>query len=161
MKKGEGLEVLKEVEESEYRPSKKLMNHVGSIIKNKKEYVVLDDQLIVYDKVFSEVRKSFHSKNKSIVIAEGGPGTGKSIIALNLMADLLLDGYNAQYATGSKAFTETLRSVIGNRGSTQFKYFNSYINSSPDEVDVLICDEAHRLRKTSNNRFTPRDRRTD
>ncbi|MCD4670742.1 MAG: DUF2075 domain-containing protein [Actinomycetia bacterium] len=161
MKAGEGLEVLKEVEESEYRPSKKLMNHVGNIIKNKKEYILLDDQLIVYDKVFSEVRKSFHSKNKSVIIAEGGPGTGKSIIALNLMADLLLEGYNSQYATGSKAFTETLRSIIGNRGSVQFKYFNSYINSEHDEVDVLICDEAHRLRETSNNRFTPRDRRSD
>jgi len=158
---GDGLEVLREIEESEYRPSKKLMNHVGSIIKNKKEYVLLDDQLIVYDKVFSEVRKSFQSKNKSVIIAEGGPGTGKSIIALNLMADLLLEGYNSQYATGSKAFTETLRSIIGIRGSVQFKYFNSYINSKNDEVDVLICDEAHRLRETSNNRFTPRDKRSD
>ena len=161
LKTGEGLEVLKKVEESEYRPSKKLMDYVGNIIKNKQEYVLLDDQLIVYDKVFSEVKKSFHNKTKSIIIAEGGPGTGKTVIALNLMAELLLNKYNAQYATGSRAFTETLRKIIGNRGSVQFKYFNSYMNSELDEVDVLICDEAHRIRKTSNNRFTPKDRKSD
>jgi uncharacterized protein len=160
LKNGEGLEVLKRVEESNYRPSKKLMDHVGSIIKNKKEYILLDEQLIVYDKVFSEVKKSFHTRDKSVIIVEGGPGTGKSVIALNLMADLLLQEYNAHYATGSKAFTETLRSIIGNRGSVQFKYFNSYMDSDIDEVDVLICDEAHRLRKTSNNRFTPKNKRT-
>ena len=70
------------------------------------------------------------------------------------MADLLLDGYNAHYATGSKAFTETLRNKIGTRGSSQFKYFNSYMSEDPNVVDVLICDEAHRIRKNSHNRFT-------
>ena len=77
------------------------------------------------------------------------------------MADLLLQGYNAQYSTGSRAFTETLRDIIGRRGSVQFKYFNSYMDAKPNEIDVLICDEAHRVRKTSNNRFTPAERRSD
>ena len=77
------------------------------------------------------------------------------------MADLLLKGYNSQYATGSRAFTETLRDVIGRRGSVQFKYFNSYMQAENNEVDVLICDEAHRIRKTSNNRFTPASKKSD
>jgi DUF2075 family protein len=71
------------------------------------------------------------------------------------MADLLLGGFNAQYATGSKAFTETLREAIGRRGASQFKYFNSYMNAKYNEIDVLIADEAHRIRTSSNNRFTP------
>ena len=71
------------------------------------------------------------------------------------MADLLLKGYNAHYATGSRAFTETLRKIIGSRGSVQFKYFNSYSNAERDVIDVLIADEAHRIRETSNSRFTP------
>ena len=158
---GEGLEVLQKVEQSEYRPSKKLMDHVGNIIKNKSEFILLDDQLIVYDKVLSEARKAYHSRNKSVIIAAGGPGTGKSVIALNLMADLLLKGYNAHYATGSRAFTQTLRNIIGTRGAVQFKYFNSYVNSELNEIDVLICDEAHRIRKTSNDWFTSKDKRSD
>jgi len=91
---------------------------------------------------------------------KGGPGTGKSVIAINLMADLAARGYNAHYATGSRAFTETLRRVIGARGSVQFKYFNSYAVADPNAVDVLICDEAHRIRETSASRYTPKSERS-
>ena len=161
LNRGEGVDILKRIEQSQYRPSKQLMQHVGNIIKNKSDYILLDEQLIVYDKVILEAKKGFHSKDKTIIVIKGGPGTGKSVIALNLMADLLLKDYNAHYATGSKAFTETLRKKIGTRGSVQFKYFNSYSNAEYNEIDVLICDEAHRLRYTSNNRFTPKAKRSN
>lgn len=150
---GNGMEILAKVEKSDYRPSKKLMDHVGNVIKGKSEYILLDDQLVAYDKVYTCAKVGFHDKEKSVVIIKGGPGTGKSVIAINLMADLLLAGYNTHYATGSKAFTETLRKVIGPRGTPQFKYFNSYSNADYNSLDVLIADEAHRIRKTSNNRF--------
>ncbi len=152
---GNGLDVLKRVEESRYRPSKKLMEHVGNVIKNKSEYILLDDQLVAYDRVLTEAKKGFHTKNKKVIIVKGGPGTGKSIIAINLMADLLLNGYNAIYATGSRTFTGVLREIIGKRGSVQFKFFNNFIKAERDEIDVLICDEAHRIRVFSDSRFTP------
>ena len=81
------------------------------------------------------------------------------MIAINLMADLLIEEYNAHYATGSRAFTETLRKIIGSRGAAQFKYFNSYTEAQNNEIDVLIADEAHRLRETSFNRFTPKEQK--
>lgn len=158
---GQGLEVLKRVEESKFRTSKKLMDHVGSTIKGKSEYVLLDEQLIVYDQVLSHAKMGFHDGNKVAIIIRGGPGTGKSVIAINLMADLLLNEYNTYYATGSKAFTETLRSMIGRRGSTQFKYFNSFTTAEPNSIDVMICDEAHRIWDTSNSRFTKKDKRSN
>lgn len=159
--KGKGIDVLRRIEESKYRPSKKLMDHVGNIIKGKSEYVLLDEQLIVYDSVFTCAKKGFHDKQKTVIIVKGGPGTGKSVIAINLMADLLLKGYNAHYATGSRAFTETLRKIIGSRGSAQFKYFNSYSKAENNVIDVLIADEAHRIRFTSNNRFTRKEKRSE
>lgn len=158
---GQGREVLIRIERSKYRPSKKLMDHVGNIIKNKSEYTLLDEQLVVYDRVLSSAKSGFHDKQKITIIVKGGPGTGKSVIALNLTADLLLKGYNAHYATGSRAFTETLRTIIGPRGTAQFKYFNSYSTAQPNEIDVLICDEAHRIRSTSYDRFTPKIKRKD
>jgi hypothetical protein len=158
---GDGLKVLNRIEGGDYRPSKKLMEHVGNVIKGKPEYVLLDEQLVAYDKVLAWAKKGFHDKQKRVIIIRGGPGTGKSVVAINLMADLLLKNYNAHYATGSKAFTQTLRKVIGNRGAVQFKYFNSYMNAEKNAVDVLICDEAHRIRKVSHNRFTRREDRTD
>lgn len=157
---GHGRDVLKRIEESKYLPSKKLMDHIGSVVKGKPQYTLLDEQLIVYDKVFACAREGFHDKQKTVIIIRGGPGTGKSVIAINLMADLLLQGYNAQYATGSRAFTETLRKIIGPRGSVQFKYFNSYTEADDNVIDVLIADEAHRVRTTSSSRFTPASKRT-
>jgi uncharacterized protein len=157
---GYGLDVLQRIEESKYRPNKKLMDHVGNIIKHKSEYVLLDEQLIVYDAVLACAKRGFHDKRKTIIVVKGGPGTGKSVIAINLMADLLLKGYNSHYATGSRAFTETLRKIIGTRGGVQFKYFNSYSDAEENTIDVLIADEAHRIRETSDSRFTPRSQRS-
>ena len=161
LQKGDGIDVLKRIEKSKYRPSRKLMDHVGNVIKGVPSYTLLDEQLVVYDKVFSSAKESFHDKQKTIIIVKGGPGTGKSVIAINLMADLLLKGYNAHYATGSRAFTQTLRKIIGTRGSVQFKYFSSYADAEPNALDVLICDEAHRLWKNSFNRFMPKKKRSD
>jgi hypothetical protein len=161
LENGEGREVLIRIEQSKYRPSKKLMDHVAGIIRSKSEYTLLDEQLVVYDKVLSSAKLGFHDKQKIVIIVKGGPGTGKSVIALNLMADLLVKGYNAHYATGSRAFTETLRKIIGARGSAQFKYFNSYSLAQPNDIDVLICDEAHRIRLNSYDRFTPKSQRKD
>jgi len=160
MEAGEGLDVLRRFEAGKYRPCKKLMEYVGKTIKEKPQYVLLDEQQVVYDKVFACARKGFHDKAKNVLIVKGGPGTGKSVIAINLMADLLRQEYNAQYATGSRAFTGTLREIIGERGSELFRYFNSYMDAKRNEVDVLICDESHRIRETSNNRFTVKSKRS-
>lgn len=157
---GDGLAVLNRIAESKYRPSKKLMEHVGRVIEGKPEYVLLDEQLVVFEKVLATVRAGFHDRRKAVLVVKGGPGTGKSVIAINLMSRLSLDQVNAQYATGSKAFTETLREIVGTRGGVQFTYFNSYQDADPNAVDVLICDEAHRIREVSHNRFTPKAKRT-
>jgi len=76
------------------------MDHVGNVIKGNPEYILMDEQLVVYDKVLSSARKGFHNKKKRVIIIKGGPGTGKSVIAINLMADLLLKEYSTVYATG-------------------------------------------------------------
>ena len=160
LEKGQGMPILAEVVKSKYKPSKKLMEHIAGVIGGEQQYVLLDEQRIVYDKIIGLVEKGFHKTDKYAVIVQGGPGTGKSVIAINLMADLLLKGYNAHYATGSRAFTETLRNVIGRRGGIQFKYFNSYSDAQTDDIDVLICDESHRIRQTSNNWRTKKESRS-
>ena len=161
LRSGQGIEILRKVEESKYRPSRKLMDHVGSVVKGRSEYVLLDEQRVVFDKLMAIAKQGFHNRSKTAIIIRGGPGTGKSVIAINLMADLLLKGYNAHYATGSRAFTETLRKIIGTRGSVQFKYFNSYADAEPNAIDVLLADEAHRIRRTSYSMYTPKKDRRD
>lgn len=151
--KGRGLPLLDKIDQGSYKPSKKLMDHVAGVIQGDPRYILLDEQLVVLDRILA-LAKPCKDGQRSAVVVKGGPGTGKSVIALNLMAQLLAAGRNAHYATGSKAFTETLREVIGRRGSAQFKYFNSYVGAEPGSIDLIIADEAHRIRVTSNNRFT-------
>lgn len=91
---------------------------------------------------------------------KGGPGTGKSVIALEVMGELLRQGKKVVHATGSSAFTNTLRKIVGVRARNLFKFFNSFVETEPNSFDVLICDEAHRIRESSINRYTPRSQRT-
>ena len=158
---GNGLEIMARIEKSKHRPSKKLMQHVSEVVKEKlrgdfrifnrsiedTDYILLDEQLIAYDQVLSIVKKGLSDKQKFTVIIKGGPGTGKSVIALKLLADLNAMEINAQYATGSKSFTLTLRKIVGTKAAHQFKYFLSYGETEPNEIDVLIMDEAHRIRE--------------
>jgi len=75
---------------------------------------------------------------------------------MNLLGDLSGMGLNAHYVTGSRAFTSTIREIVGTRGAAQVRYFNSYMGADANVIDVMIADEAHRIRETSNNRFTPK-----
>jgi len=136
------------------------MDHVATVIGSHSPWILLDEQLVVYEKIRSTVRSGLFGRRKQVVIVHGGPGTGKSVLAINLVADLLREGRNAHYATGSKAFTETLWDIIGSRSRATFKYFNSYSRAEFNEVDVLICDESHRIRETSNSRFMARGKRS-
>ena len=156
LKGGGGAEVLQRIERSKYRPSRKLMDHVATTIKSRSPWVLLDEQLVVFEHILFAVREGVHGRKKQVVLIKGGPGTGKSVLAINLMADLLREGRNAHYATGSRAFTETLWEIMGSRSRATFKYFNSYGRAEHNVVDVLICDESHRIRETSNSRFTPK-----
>lgn len=160
IKKGEGEPVLNKILTAPLRPSRKLLLEVNRVIKEKSEYILIDNQVVAFNRIMVEAKKSIKTKDEVAIIVKGGPGTGKSVIALNVMAELAKMGKNVHYATGSKAFTETLRKIVGTRASQQIKYFNSYSTQPKKSLDVLICDEAHRIRITSNNRFTPKSRRS-
>ncbi len=153
---GNGMPILKRIQESKYGPSKRLLDEIVKVVKENKRYILLDEQFLAFDKVMNLVKNGNAENRKTVVIIHGGPGTGKSVIAINLLAELSRLGKNAQYATGSKAFTESLRKSLGNTARSQIKYFNSYINAGTNSIDVLIADESHRIRTTSNSRFTKR-----
>ena len=158
---GDNGDVLRAVEQSRYRPSRKLLEHVGETIKGRSEYVLLDEQLIVFDRVMATAEEGYRNKKKTVVIVKGGPGTGKSVVALNLLGELSSKHLNTHYVTGSKAFTTTVREIVGTRAAQQVKYFNSYPTAQYNDVDVMVCDEAHRIRATSNNRFTKAEKRSN
>lgn len=158
LERGNGRPVLDRVEQSRYRPSKKLLDHVAEVIRKEPAFVLLDEQKVVFDRIFGTVMKAQDS-TRNVFLINGGPGTGKSVLAIQLMAELSRRGRNAQYATGSRAFTKTLHKIVGTRAANQFRYFHNYGEAVPSEIDVLICDEAHRLRPSSTNRFMSKEQR--
>jgi uncharacterized protein len=153
---GHGESVLTRIEQSKYRPSRKLMDYVAETIAGRGPWVLLDEQFVVFEKIRAAVAAAVSQGKRHVVIVRGGPGTGKSVLAINLLARFLGEGRTAHYATGSRAFTKTLWKLVGTRAKPVLKYFNNYRNASPGEIDALICDEAHRIRETSNDRFTPK-----
>jgi uncharacterized protein len=158
---GHGLEVFNRFSSSPVGPTKKLLEHTSSMIKGQKVFNLLEDQLAAYYAILDRAKKATKLKSKCVIIVRGGPGTGKSVIALNVIAELLSKGQTVFHATGSAAFTSTLRKIVGSRAANMFKYFISFTNVEENSIDVLVCDEAHRIRSQSVSRFTPKEERTN
>jgi hypothetical protein len=157
---GEGQPVLEQVLKGRYRPHKRLLEHTARVIRREPIYVLLDEQQVAFNHILGRVRDRQASQEQSVFLIKGGPGTGKSVIAVNLLAELSGDGFTTQHATGSKAFTENLRNVVGARAKAQFNYFNSFAGAEAQLLDAIVCDEAHRIRENSNHRFMRKEARS-
>ncbi|MFF4794857.1 DUF2075 domain-containing protein [Streptomyces sp. NPDC001276] len=158
-----GARAADELQAGRTVPSKQLMSVAAQEVREREQFVLLDEQQVAYRMVLNAVRKAKQSDHKEIVVITGGPGTGKSVIALSLLGELYRQGVPALHATGSQSFTKTMRKVAGTRKrevQDLFKYFNSFMTAEKNTLDVLICDEAHRIRETSANRYTPAAHRT-
>lgn len=140
-----------------------LLAFTASELRHPTEFSLLDNQEIAYQRVLEQVRLSHQQDGKSVVIVTGGPGSGKSLIAVTLLAELHREGKRVRHATGSQAFTESLRKYPA-KGSTElkglFQYYRTFAKYDKNELDVLICDEAHRIRAVSTNRFSKKEERT-
>ena len=143
-------------------PSRQLLVVAAEEVQSREQFVLLDTQRLAYELVLHEVAKAHRSDAKSVVLITGGPGSGKSVIALSLLGELARRGRTVLHATGSRSFTQTLRKVAGHRSvatKSLFKYFNDFMRAERNALDVLILDEAHRLRETSVSRWTAKDLR--
>lgn len=160
LRNGPGLEVFNRFITSPVRASKKLLDHTGEMISKQQIFTLIDDQIAAYNAIMHKAKNLSKRGVKSIVIVKGGPGTGKSVIALEVMGELMRMGKVVYHATGSSAFTNTLRKIVGRRASNLFKFFFSFTQLNENEIDVLICDEAHRIREHSNDYGVPRQFRS-
>jgi len=152
-----GAQVADDVLASMIAPSKQLMKLVSQEISANPQFVLLDEQEVAYQVVLRAVEHAMRSDAKEAIVITGGPGSGKSVIAVALLAELARRGYNVSHATGSRSFTTTLRRVVGLRvtgGKELFRYTNMFMDAERNDLDVLIVDEAHRIRLTSSNRYT-------
>ncbi len=163
LSKGDGFEVFNRFMQSEIIPSKKLLENVSKIISNKVVFSLLNEQLVAKNLIWSKIRKTQKNNNKAVVIVHGGPGTGKSVIALNLLAEAAKKKIKVFYACKSKPFVSGISNLVGHDAEKLISNLNRFIPSKvkENEGDLVLIDAAHRIGKTSNNQFTKATDRTD
>ena len=153
IKHGDKTDIMYRIDNGEIRPSKNLADSMVSMIKGNQEFVMIDEQKIVYETALSFAKKS-SKDNKNVLIVEGGPGTGKSVVAINLLVAITKLGLNTQYVTKNSApravFESKLTGTLKKTNiSNMFTGSGSYIGCDNNIFDSLIVDEAHRLNKKS------------
>ena len=146
---GTNHDLLKKIDDSPVRPSKQLSEAAGSMLSGNEEFVLLDEQKTVLEMIVTTATKA-QVEEKQILIIKGGPGTGKSVIAINALSRLTSLRMNARYITPNSAprevFKEKLKGLKGVNIKDLLSGSASYTSSDADQFDVLIVDEAHRLK---------------
>jgi len=170
---GDGFSIFNKMMRSPIMPSRKLMESAADMIDagNADAFSLIEDQIVAKNMILDKIRNLNDRKRKSVILVKGGPGTGKTVIALNILATLAKkrkrDGsfLNIHFATKSKPLLEGIKNQLP-RGSQSKLLFSNVLqfipaNFNEDELDVLLVDEAHRITKSSNNQFTKAEKRTD
>lgn len=153
VKYGDKGETIYLIDKGKIRPSKALADEVGSMLDGNPEFVMIDEQKVVYETALSLARKAA-KKKKQVLIVEGGPGTGKSVVAVNLLAKMTREQKMAQYVSKNRAPRDVYASKLtGTTSKTKFnnlfKGTGSFVECAPDIFDLLIVDEAHRANARS------------
>lgn len=145
--------LLYEIDNGRIRPSKALQDSISSMLRGNQEFVMIDEQKVAFETIRKLVDKSMRSSQKYTIIVEGGPGTGKSVIAINLLAnykDKMVNYVTKNAAPRNVFFTKLKRDAYKlNYIKNLFKGSGAYVYSKKNEFDLLIVDEAHRLNEKS------------
>lgn len=161
IKQKDGVDLLMKIDHGKLKPAKALQDSLVSMIRGNREFQLIDEQKVAYETVKKLVERAVKNASnplkagKSVVIVSGGPGTGKSVVAIQLLCDLIAKGFSANYVTKNAAprnvYFEKLRQEKYklNYIKSLFKSSDSFWNMPTNTMDCIIVDEAHRLKKKS------------
>lgn len=153
IRKGDAKQTLFYIDNGTIRPSKSLQDSLAAMLRGKREFVLIDEQKIVYEQILSLSRRSFSDGKKRVFLVKGGPGTGKTVVAINLLVQLSNEGQVCAYVTKNSAprnvFEQRLKEgkFKTKNISSLFKSSSGFIDSNSNDFGTLIVDEAHRLNK--------------
>ena len=154
VKYGDKSKILYRIDHGRLKPSKNLADHLLSLLEGNREFEMIDDQKVVYESALELANKANESDNKQVLLVEGGPGTGKSVVAINLLVEFTRRRLVAHYVTRNAAPRHVYESKLTGTFSKShitnlFKGSGTYVETIPDSLDCLIVDEAHRLNEKS------------
>jgi DUF2075 family protein len=153
VKIGDDGEIMYRIDKGEIRPSKMLSESLASMISGNREFIMIDDQKIVYETALELAKKS-NANNKNVLIVEGGPGTGKSVVAINLLVGITNLEKVVQYVSKNAApravyASKLTKTLTKTRFSNLFKGSGAFVDTPKNTFDTLVVDEAHRLNEKS------------
>lgn len=150
---GDSGDVLYRIENGRIRPSRSLADAVLSMLQGNDAFVMIDDQKLAYETALQLAHRS-QAGRKQVLIIEGGPGTGKSVLAINLLAKLTDREIVVQYVSRNAAPREVYQAQLTgsfkkSRISNLFRGSGAFTEAESNALDVLLVDEAHRLNEKS------------
>ena len=153
-KKSNDGELLYKIDNGRIRPSKALQDCLVSLMKGNKEFMLLDEQAVVFDMCIKTMKQCQKDLKKRTIIIQGGPGTGKSVLAINLLKNFISQSYNASYVTKNSAPREAYLKLLSKSDLKKevnikqlFRSPFGLCKTPANYYDCLIVDEAHRLVK--------------
>lgn len=153
VKYGDSDNIMYRIEHGAIKPSKNLADSLQSMLDGNQEFLMIDEQKLVYETAIDLSHKS-QKNGKQTLIVKGGPGTGKSVVAVNLLVELTQRDMVVQYVSKNAAPRAVFKKLLsGSKRKSHidnlFKGSGSYISTDQDTFDVLLVDEAHRLNEKS------------
>lgn len=153
VRKGDRSRILYRIEHGRLRPSRNLADHLASLLRGNHEFVMIDHQKIVYETALERMKQAGET-GKHVLLVEGGPGTGKSVVAVNLLVEFTNKKFVTHYVTRNAAPRAVYESKLAGtlsktRITNLFKGSGAYVDCESGSIDCLIVDEAHRLNAKS------------
>ena len=153
VKYGDQNDLMYRIEHGKIRPSKNLADSLSNMLLGNREFLMIDDQKLVYEMAL-DLAHPRKDSGKRVLIVEGGPGTGKSVVAINLLSEFTQRGMVCQYVSKNAApravFEATLTGTFKKtRIANLFRGSGGYVDNQANQFDVLLVDEAHRLNEKS------------
>ena len=151
---GDNKELIYKIDSGRIKPSKSLQDSIAKMLEGNREFIMLDEQKVVYEEILNEARCSAKDGNKRVLIVKGGPGTGKSVVAVNLLAKLTKEEQFCQYVSKNAAPRNVYRkklkgSIRKSSVDNMFKGSGIYTETQNNMIDTILVDEAHRLNAKS------------
>lgn len=151
--KGDNREGLYKIENGKIKPSKMLQEAFASVLKGNREFNMIDQQKVIYEDILSLGVSCIHGNRKEVYVVEGGPGTGKSVLAIQLLNAFNVHGFTSFYVTKNSAprnvFASKLKINNMSYMKNLFKSSGGFTDADCNSCNVLIVDEAHRLNEKS------------
>lgn len=153
IRKGDDADLIVQIEGGKIRPSRALADAVGGMIKGNAEFVLIDEQKLVFEDILA-IERMATDERKQVVIVQGGPGTGKSVLAVQLMARLIGERKLGKYVSKNAAPRAVYKARM--KGSVRpavvdnlFSGSGSFHQTPRNTFDALLVDEGHRLNAKS------------